>query len=212
MLGCEGSAPSPKKGQLWRATSELFKGHQLIPWPECITTQLLFGLILFLFLLPVGVDTKGTPNKPTPVIPERPIWDLTYPLDLLEHFSSSQNQECSHYNLFYNSFRSMYLKGQLNTLQILLHMLGSQHISDKTYSLPRTHFSTSSIYKPLFPLSLFISRYMYIHIVHIFFPKFLFKNFLSVEKLRPRTKTICTILTETHHLVISHHTLSSTFC
>lgn len=100
----------------------------------------------------------------------------------------------------------------LNTLQILLHMLGSQHISDKTYSLPRTHFSTSSIYKPLFPLSLFISRYMYIHIVHIFFPKFLFKNFLSVEKLRPRTKTICTILTETHHLVISHHTLSSTFC
>lgn len=129
MLGCEGSAPSPKKGQLWRATSELFKGHQLIPWPECITTQLLFGLILFLFLLPVGVDTKGTPNKPTPVIPERPIWDLTYPLDLLEHFSSSQNQECSHYNLFYNSFCSMYLKGQLNTLQILLHMLGKVSIS-----------------------------------------------------------------------------------
>lgn len=129
MLEYEGSAPCSRRGPVWRAASELLEGHQLRPWPMCITTQLLFGLILFLFLLPAGVDTKGTPNKPAPVIPGRPTWDLAYHLELLEHFSSSQNQECSHYNLLYNSFCSMYLKGQLNTLQILLHVLDKVSIS-----------------------------------------------------------------------------------
>lgn len=72
MLRYEGSAACPRRKQLQRATSELHRGHQRRPCGVCITAQLLFGLILFLSLLPVGGVTKGTPNKPASVLPGRP--------------------------------------------------------------------------------------------------------------------------------------------